>query len=85
VAAAYNAGPHRVLGWLVSFGHLETDEFIEHIPFVETRNYVKKVLLNNSAYRMIYAKDQKPFKWLAEPLGVAIPSKIPTHESWDAI
>jgi soluble lytic murein transglycosylase len=64
---------------------LETDEFIEHIPFVETRNYVKKVLLNNSSYRMIYAKDQTPFKWLAEPLGVAIPSKIPTHESWDAI
>lgn len=85
VAAAYNAGPHRVQGWLVSFGHLETDEFIEHIPFVETRNYVKKVLLNNSSYRMIYAKDQTPFKWLAEPLGVAIPSKIPTHESWDAI
>ncbi len=85
VAAAYNAGPHRVAGWLVSFGHLETDEFIEHIPFVETRTYVKKVLLNNSAYRMIYAKDTTPFKWLAEPLGVAIPSKIPTHESWDAI
>ena len=85
VAAAYNAGPHRVQGWLVSFGHLETDEFIEHIPFVETRNYVKKVLLNNSAYRAIYAKDQSPMKWLAEPLGVAIPSKIPTHESWDAI
>lgn len=85
VAAAYNAGPHRVQGWLVTFGHLETDEFIEHIPFVETRNYVKKVLLNNSSYRMIYAKDQTPFKWLAEPLGVAIPAKIPTHESWDAI
>jgi soluble lytic murein transglycosylase len=85
VAAAYNAGPHRVQGWLVSFGHLETDEFIEHIPFVETRNYVKKVLLNDWSYRMIYAKDQTPFKWLSEPLGVAIPSKIPTHESWDTI
>lgn len=85
VAAAYNAGPHRVQGWLVSFGHLEDDEFIEHIPFVETRNYVKKVLANVFAYRMTYAKDTTPFKWLGEPLGVAIPAKIPTHESWDAI
>jgi soluble lytic murein transglycosylase len=85
VAAGYNAGPHRVEGWLVSFGHLDMDEFIEHIPFVETRNYAKKVILNSNAYRMIYAKDVQPLKWLAQPLGVAIPTKVPTHESWDAI
>lgn len=42
VAASYNAGPHRVKTWLASFGFLEMDEFIEHIPFLETRNYVKK-------------------------------------------
>lgn len=85
VAAAYNAGPHRVQSWLVSFGHLEADEFVEHIPFVETRNYVKKVVLNNSTYKMLYGRDASPFKWLAQPLGVAIPSKAPTRESWDSI
>lgn len=85
VAAAYNAGPHRVQGWLVSFGHLDMDEFVEHIPFFETRNYVKKVVLNNNAYRVIYSKENTPFKLLAQPLGVAIPNKVPTHESWDAI
>jgi soluble lytic murein transglycosylase len=85
VAAAYNAGPHRVQSWLISFGHLEADEFIEHIPYIETRNYVKKVVLNHSSYRLIYAKEATPLKFLSEPLGVAIPAKAPTHESWDSI
>ncbi|MEO0336006.1 MAG: transglycosylase SLT domain-containing protein, partial [Pseudomonadota bacterium] len=39
MAAGYKAGPHRVQSWLSNFGHLEMDEFIEHIPFKETRKY----------------------------------------------
>src|SRR5690606_5955015 len=53
-AAGYNAGPHRVESWLSAFGNLDMDEFIEHIPFVETRNYVKKVVRNFGIYRDLY-------------------------------
>jgi soluble lytic murein transglycosylase len=85
VAAAYNSGPHRVESWLVSFGHLETDEFVEHIPFLETRNYVKKVVRTYTLYRRIYAQDQKPDTFLAKGLGVPIPTRAATRESWETL
>lgn len=85
VAASYNAGPHRVKGWLMNFGHLEVDEFIEHIPFVETRNYVKKVLGNQFYYQALYDKNLRPGKWLIQPLGVPIPQKISARENWEAL
>lgn len=85
VAAAYNAGPHRVEGWLVNFGHLETDEFVEHIPFLETRNYVKKVVRNYTFYRRIYGKDLTPPSYLAKTLGVPIPTRASTRESWESL
>ncbi len=56
VSAAYNAGPEAVLSWLGKNGHVDRDEFVESIPFSETRGYVKKVLRNYSEYRRIYAK-----------------------------
>lgn len=84
-AAAYNAGPHRVETWLVNFGHLDTDEFIEHIPFLETRNYVKKVVRYHTFYRRLYAKDQKIVEFLAKPHGVPIPSRASTRENWDSL
>lgn len=85
VAASYNAGPHRVKGWLMNFGHLEVDEFIEHIPFVETRNYVKKVLSNQFYYQALYDKNLKPGRWLIQPLGVPIPQKVSARENWEAL
>ncbi len=50
VAAAYNAGPHRVEAWLKARGQLPTDLFIETIPYRETREYVARVL----AFTQIY-------------------------------
>lgn len=85
VAASYNAGPHRVKGWLMNFGHLEVDEFIEHIPFLETRNYVKKVLGNQFYYQALYEKNLKPERYMIQPLGVAIPQKISARENWDTL
>ncbi len=85
VAAAYNAGPHRVESWLVNFGHLEADEFVEHIPFLETRNYVKKVVRNHTLYRRLYSKDLLPPAYLAKGLGVPIPTRASTRESWDSL
>ena len=56
VLAAYNAGPHRVDQWVKAYGDPRTPEvdpidWIELIPFSETRNYVMRVLENTQAYR----------------------------------
>ncbi len=52
--AAYNAGPHRVDQWLEDFPLADEEEFIEMIPFSETRNYVKNILRNYFFYRYYY-------------------------------
>jgi soluble lytic murein transglycosylase len=52
--AAYNAGPHRVKTWRQRGPELPMDEFIENIPFKETRLYVKLILRNLSIYESLY-------------------------------
>ena len=54
--AAYNAGPGRVITWNKVYGdprkgQLEPVDWIESIPFNETRNYVKRVMENLHIYR----------------------------------
>lgn len=54
--AAYNAGPSRVRRWIKTYGdprHESTDaiDWIEMIPFSETRNYVQRVIENLHVYR----------------------------------
>lgn len=54
IAAAYNAGSHRVERWLKrANGRLEMDEFIASIPFVETRGYVQNVLAYDYYYQIL--------------------------------
>jgi len=48
--AAYNAGDTRVDRWLKEFGNKDMAEFVEQIPFSETRGYVKQVLTNRAHY-----------------------------------
>ena len=55
-AAGYNAGPHRATQWVAAYGDPRTGEidpidFIESIPFSETRNYVMRVMENVQVYR----------------------------------
>jgi soluble lytic murein transglycosylase len=52
--AAYNAGPHRVKTWRQRWPGLPIDEFIENIPFQETRLYVKLILRNLLIYEALY-------------------------------
>jgi len=54
--AAYNAGERRVEEWRRRFEkfHLGPDEFIEQIPFPETRTYVKRVLAFYQTYSLLY-------------------------------
>ncbi len=53
--AAYNAGKGRVDRWRTWFDYREPAEFVESIPFDETRNYVQVVLRNADFYRRLYA------------------------------
>ncbi|MNK12112.1 Soluble lytic murein transglycosylase precursor [compost metagenome] len=85
VAAGYNAGPHRVKTWLASFGNLETDEFIEHIPFLETRNYVKKVMSNAFVYAQLYGNKKELFPYLSEAVPMQHAAEIAGKENWDDI
>ena len=52
--ASYNAGKSRVLEWITWGNFQEPAEFVETIPFTETREYVQSVLRNAAAYRRIY-------------------------------
>lgn len=52
--AAYNAGAGNVNKWRKNFGHLPEMEFIENIPFPETREYVKKVMAGAELYSRLY-------------------------------
>ena len=52
--AAYNAGPHRAKKWKNRWGQqVERDEFVELIPFSETRKYVKLILRNYVHYKLL--------------------------------
>ena len=54
--AAYNAGPSRARSWL-SWGEFrEPAEFVETVPFSETRNYIETVLRNADVYRRLYGE-----------------------------
>ena len=53
--AAYNAGPHRVEAWTAERPDISAEEFIESIPFSETRNYVMTILASQEQYRRLYA------------------------------
>jgi soluble lytic murein transglycosylase len=51
--AAYNAGESRVDRWLREFGNVDMPEFVEQIPFSETRGYIKQVISNQALYRLL--------------------------------
>ena len=52
--AAYNAGEDHVVQWTTGQNYLETPEFVESIPFTETREYVQIVIRNSDVYRQVY-------------------------------
>ncbi|MCA9566427.1 MAG: lytic transglycosylase domain-containing protein [Myxococcales bacterium] len=56
--ASYNGGPFNVSSWLKGTGSaMPMDAFVEHIPFRETRDYVKKVSGNYAVYLSLYAPE----------------------------
>ncbi|MDG2244061.1 MAG: transglycosylase SLT domain-containing protein [Rhodospirillaceae bacterium] len=74
--AAYNAGPYRVKRWIREFGdprkaEVDPIDWIEQIPFTETRNYVQRVMENLQVYRAVMSNSQQLAKTLPADLSRA--------------
>jgi soluble lytic murein transglycosylase len=54
---AYNAGPLNPRRWLRERPNADFDIWVELIPYVETRRYVKRVLSSRAAYAFLYARE----------------------------
>lgn len=52
--AAYNAGENRVDDWRSSGDYKDIEEFVESIPFTQTREYVQAIMRNAVLYRLLY-------------------------------
>jgi soluble lytic murein transglycosylase len=62
VFAAYNAGRGRVRDWIARFGDprdpkVDPIDWVERIPFMETRNYVQRVMENLQVYRTRFGNE----------------------------
>ena len=62
--ASYNAGQHRVKEWIEQYGDprnpkIDPVDWIERIPFSETRNYVQRVIENMQLYRARMSNDSR--------------------------
>jgi soluble lytic murein transglycosylase len=52
--AAYNAGDTPIRQWLSSNDYKDVPEYVESIPYTETREYVQAILRNREIYRALY-------------------------------
>lgn len=52
--AAYNAGDDRVKDWQSAGKYRDVQEFVESIPFTETREYVQAIMRNANVYKQLY-------------------------------
>jgi soluble lytic murein transglycosylase len=53
-SGSFNSGPRPVMRWLDTYGDREIDEFVELVPYTQTREYMKKVTENYARYRYLY-------------------------------
>ncbi|QFT61465.1 Soluble lytic murein transglycosylase precursor [Roseivivax sp. THAF30] len=79
VSAGYNAGPSRPIGWMrlngdPRRGEMDVVDWIEHIPFDETRNYVMRVAESLPVYRARLGKDPHPVPFSEELRGSTLGS-----------
>ncbi|WP_306735131.1 lytic transglycosylase domain-containing protein [Marimonas arenosa] len=85
VAAGYNAGPGRPQRWMKEYGNPLNDEvgivdWIEHIPFDETRNYVMRVSESLPVYRARLGRDPLPEPFSQELVGSSVLPLAPKGE-----
>jgi soluble lytic murein transglycosylase len=70
VMAAYNAGPAAADGWIRRANSLQMDltQFMEEVPYKETRGYVKRVSRSLAVYRMLYGLERGTFSPMVQGL-----------------
>ena len=82
--AAYNAGPGRVKQWIKDFGDPRSKaadpiDWVERIPFTETRTYVQRILESTQLYRCRFENNKARFQ-IIEDLHRGRPGKIPDFD-----
>ncbi|GGH33800.1 lytic transglycosylase [Cribrihabitans marinus] len=85
MSAGYNAGPRRPASWMRRFGDPRGDdvdmvEWIEHIPFKETRNYVMRVTESLPIYRARLGRPALPVPFSEELRGSTLRAFAPERE-----
>ncbi len=85
MSAGYNAGPSRPDRWMQVYGdprrgQIDIVDWIEHIPFRETRNYVMRVAESLPVYRAQLGKEPLPEPFSAELVGSSLLSFAPQGE-----
>jgi soluble lytic murein transglycosylase len=85
---AYNAGPRRSREWVAEYGdprsgQVDPIDWVESIPFQETRQYVQKVLQNTHIYRSRLAP--KTVRPMTADLRRGAPSSIAVADSGETI
>ncbi|WP_163848274.1 lytic transglycosylase domain-containing protein [Pseudooceanicola aestuarii] len=85
VSAGYNAGPGRPLRWMELYGDprssvVDVVDWIEHIPFRETRNYVQRVAESLPVYRARLGRDPLPVPFSEELKGSSVLTLPPERE-----
>jgi len=67
--ASYNAGPNRVDRWIPKKGSLPADQWVDSIPFTETRAYVKAVLEYTTIFKSLLNKKYDRLEDVMPPIG----------------
>ncbi|WP_299787590.1 lytic transglycosylase domain-containing protein [uncultured Marivita sp.] len=85
IAAGYNAGPSRPIRWMEERGdprrgEMDVIDWIEHIPFTETRNYVMRVTESLPIYRARLGRDPHPVPFSEELKGSTLLPLTPEGE-----
>lgn len=75
--AAYNAGPKRVADWLPD-KPIAADIWVENIPYVETRHYVKRVMAYSAVFDWRLHGHMKPLSARMPPVAPASPEVVAT-------
>jgi len=66
--AAYNAGPRRVQTWTTNIETMPADQWIDSLPFTETRRYVKAVLEHNIIFSKLLEQQPQRLTNLMQPI-----------------
>jgi soluble lytic murein transglycosylase len=86
--AGYNAGRGRVQKWVADYGDprdakVDAVDWVERIPFAETRNYVQRVMENLAVYRVRFSAS-KPVA-AGSGSGAKADERFPNSQSLEAV